>query len=280
MLNSLTRRFTERENSIITQVLNILSSIANYKEYFHIVMNSITELFFNTKESKKINRKTIITTLCANLGVQRVYRTFAQSLLSETDVDFCKTLIGILCNLILSDTEFEEERERLKYCLDNKDSEYIEFFECLFKSWCINPGASLNLTYLVQAYQLAYEMLKILSRCKIDAQLLKQLALLVQLLDSPNFVRKEYTDLRLQMLEHNRYPYLLRSLYGILVFLPTCQVYQSLQLRLRDISNLQTTVELADEGVSETGGTLNYDSLLSCFKEQNLVKQRDSQEIQ
>ena len=65
-----------------------------------------------------------------------------------------------------------------------------EFFDALFRAWGVNPGAALILTFLVQAYRLAYEMLKILARSRIGAQLLKQLTWLVQLLDSPAFVRK------------------------------------------------------------------------------------------
>lgn len=64
---------------------------------------------------------------------------------------------------------------------------------------------------------------------------------MVQLLESPVF-----TELRLQLLEPQQHPYLLKALYGILMLLPQSAAYSKLQNRLQCISTL-TLMNLAAE---------------------------------
>jgi len=44
------------------------------------------------------------------------------------------------------------------------------------------------------------------------------------------------------MLEHYKHPFLLKSLYAILMVLPPCRAYKTLQLRLKDISSLHKSM--------------------------------------
>jgi vacuole morphology and inheritance protein 14 len=62
---------------------------------------------------------------------------------------------------------------------------------------------------------------------------LVQIDNLVQMLESPIFV-----DLRLRLLEPHKYPYLLKTLYGILMLLPQSPAYDKLNKRLECVHTL------------------------------------------
>lgn len=58
------------------------------------------------------------------------------------------------------------------------------------------------------------------------------------------------------MLEHYKHPFLLKSLYAILMVLPPCRAYKTLQLRLKDISSFHKSLptikmEEPNEAVNE-----------------------------
>jgi vacuole morphology and inheritance protein 14 len=62
---------------------------------------------------------------------------------------------------------------------------------------------------------------------------LVQIDNLVQMLESPIFA-----DLRLQLLEPHKNPYLLKTLYGILMLLPQSSAYDKLSKRLECVNTL------------------------------------------
>jgi len=79
--------------------------------------------------------------------------------------------------------------------------------------------------------------------CEIETSVtfLIQIDNIVQLLESPVF-----TELRMQLLEPQQHPYLLKTLYGILMLLPQSGAYAKLQNRLHCISTL-TLMNIAAE---------------------------------
>ena len=72
---------------------------------------------------------------------------------------------------------------------------------------------------------------------------------LVQLIESPVFTCKDFQssvaesvinfplDLRLQLLEPERYPYLFKCLYGLLMLLPQSNAFLSLRNRLNAVNS-------------------------------------------
>ena len=99
--------------------------------------------------------------------------------------------------------------------------------------------------------------------------MLQQLARLVQLIDSPVFVRKFYVDLRIQMLEHHRHPFLLKSLYAILMVLPPSSAYKTLQLRLKDISSLHKSLPAKKLEELKSVNLIKNEELKTCFMQAN-----------
>lgn len=79
-------------------------------------------------------------------------------------------------------------------------------------------------------------------------QLLVQIDKLVQLIESPVFTCEYlehawfwYTDglsdLRLQLLEPDKYPHLFKCLYGLLMLLPQSSAFMSLRTRLNAVNS-------------------------------------------
>lgn len=92
---------------------------------------------------------------------------------------------------------------------------------------------------------------------------------LVQLIESPIF-----TYLRLQLLDVENNPYLIKALYGLLMLLPQSQAFQLLSHRLRCVPNpeLMRTVDESKYIESKPVGTkrpaythMDYNDLLQHF---------------
>lgn len=85
---------------------------------------------------------------------------------------------------------------------------------------------------------------------EITVQLLVQIDRLVQLIESPIFTCKlhgwrqrlshliAYLDLRLQLLEPEKYPYLFKCLYGLLMLLPQSTAFGALRNRLNAVNSM------------------------------------------
>lgn len=162
MITALSTRLSDSEPKIITNTLVILCNIAKYKEDFDKVISSVLYEFSRSKNFQNDSVKAKVKILCENLGTLRVYKSFADQLVVESNLLFCKKVVEVLNDLLLIDDQFEEIRERLKYCIESGDKEFVQFFESLYKAWCFNPGCALILTFLVQCYGLAYELVNIL----------------------------------------------------------------------------------------------------------------------
>jgi len=106
-------------------------------------------------------------------------------------------------------------------------------FTALYKSWCHNPVSTFSLCLLAQAYEHAANLLQSFADLDITVNLLIQIDKLVQLIESPVF-----TYLRLQLLEPEKYPYLFKCLYGLLMLLPQSSAFASLKNRLTSVSSM------------------------------------------
>jgi vacuole morphology and inheritance protein 14 len=78
-----------------------------------------------------------------------------------------------------------------------------------------------------------FNFIKYSSNIEIDINFLVQIDNLIQYIESPVFVH-----LRLHLLDPQKYPYLIKSLYGILMVLPQSASYQKLNNRLSCVSSL------------------------------------------
>jgi vacuole morphology and inheritance protein 14 len=104
--------------------------------------------------------------------------------------------------------------------------------------------ATVSLCFLTQNYRHAYDLIQKFGDLEVSVDFLMEVDKLVQLIESPIF-----TYLRLQLLDVENNPYLIKALYGLLMLLPQSQAFQLLSHRLRCVPNPEL-LRTADDSAS------------------------------
>lgn len=246
---ALLKTLSDPAEAVVTRDLQLLSQISKNSEdgYFTSFMVALLQLFSTDRKLLEIRGNLIIRQLCINLQPERIYRTLADCIEKDEDIEFASIMVQNLNNNLITAPELAELRKRLRN-LESKDGQM--FFVALFRAWCYNAVATFSLCLLAQAYEQAYNLLQIFADLEMTVNMLIQIDKLVQLLESPVFTCKttspsafllpravtDYIDLRLQLLEPDRYPYLYKCLYGLLMLLPQSSAFGALKNRLNSVS--------------------------------------------
>ncbi|KAI0542431.1 vacuolar protein 14 C-terminal Fig4p binding-domain-containing protein [Xylaria digitata] len=229
---ALLKTLSDPAEAVVKQDLRLLSQISRHSEddYFSNFMVSLLQLFSTDRKLLEMRGNLIIRQLCMNLSPERIYRTLAETIEKEEDLEFASIMVQNLNNNLITAPELADLRKRLRN-LETKDGQM--FFVALFRSWCYNAVATFSLCLLAQAYEAAYNLLQIFAELEMTVNILIQIDKLVQLIESPVF-----TYLRLQLLEPERYPYLYKCLYGLLMLLPQSSAFAALKNRLNSVSSI------------------------------------------
>ncbi|TPX68575.1 hypothetical protein SpCBS45565_g03061 [Spizellomyces sp. 'palustris'] len=229
---ALLRTLSDSSEEVVKRDLQLLAQVSQHSddEYFSRFMVNLLSLFSTDRRLLETRGSLIIRQLCLSLNPERMYRTFAEILEREEDLEFASTMIQNLNFILITAPELADLRRRLKN-LDSRDG--ILLFTALYRSWCHNAVAVFSLCLLAQAYEHASALLTLFADLEITVNLLIQIDKLVQLLESPVF-----TYLRLQLLEPDRYPHLFKCLYGILMLLPQSSAFATLRNRLNSVSSM------------------------------------------
>ncbi|KEZ43607.1 hypothetical protein SAPIO_CDS4536 [Scedosporium apiospermum] len=227
---ALLKTLSDPSDAVVTKDLQLLSQISRNSEddYFANFMVNLLQLFSTDRKLLETRGNLIIRQLCVSLSPERIYRTLADCIEKEEDVEFASIMVQNLNNNLITAPQLSEMRKRLRN-LETKDGQ--TFFVALFRSWCYNAVATFSLCLLAQAYEQAYNLLQIFAELDMTVNMLIQVDKLVQLIESPVF-----TYLRLQLLEPERYPYLYKCLYGLLMLLPQSSAFAALKNRLNSVS--------------------------------------------
>ncbi|KAF1816158.1 ARM repeat-containing protein [Eremomyces bilateralis CBS 781.70] len=227
---ALLKTLSDPSDSVVTRDLLLLSQISKGSDdsYFTSFMVNLLKLFATDRRLLETRGNLIIRQLCLSLSPERIYRTMADCLEKDEDIEFASIMIQNLNNNLITAPELADLRRRLRN-LDSREGQH--FFVALFRSWCHNSVATFSLCLLGQAYEQAYNLLQIFAELEMTVNLLIQIDKLVQLLESPVF-----TYLRLQLLEPERYPHLYKCLYGLLMLLPQSSAFYALKNRLNSVS--------------------------------------------
>ncbi len=230
IFKTLLKVLSDPSEKVILKDLILLSKISleSNDEEFQDFMFDLLELFKDDSNLLKIRGNQILRQLCSSLNSKRIYKSLAILLENENDLNFASKMVQILNINLISSPELLDLRNSLKNP-DLKDESSL--FYTLFKAWSHNSPAALSLCLLSQTYEHAYSVLQMFVEFEITIDLLIQIDMLVQLLESPVF-----TKLRLQLLEPERYPYLYKCLYGILMLLPQSTAFNTLNNRLNCIN--------------------------------------------
>ncbi|ORX47951.1 ARM repeat-containing protein [Hesseltinella vesiculosa] len=229
---ALLKTLSDSSEEVVRRDLQLLAQISMYSddEYFRQFMTNLLLLFSTDRRLLETRGSLIIRQLCLSLDPERIYCTMAEILESDEDLEFASIMVQNLNIILITSSELADLRKRLRN-LDQKDGQRL--FIALYRSWCHNAVATFSLCLLAQAYEHAATMLPVCAELEITVNMLIQIDKLVQLLESPVF-----TYLRLQLLEPERYPYLFKCLYGILMLLPQSSAYSTLRNRLSSVSSL------------------------------------------
>ncbi|KAH8118697.1 ARM repeat-containing protein [Phellopilus nigrolimitatus] len=229
---ALLKTLSDSSDEVIKHDLQLLAQISSSSEesYFKSFMVNLLELFSTDRRLLDHRGSLIIRQLCLNLNTERIYRTLAEILEKDEDLEFASVMIQKLNLILITSPELAEFRRRLKSLEIRQDGQAL--FTTLYRSWCHNAVAVFALCLLAQAYEHASNLLSIFADLEITVQLLVQVDKLVQLIESPVF-----TYLRLQLLEPEKYPYLFKCLYGLLMLLPQSSAFVSLRNRLNAVNS-------------------------------------------
>ncbi|KZV64601.1 ARM repeat-containing protein [Peniophora sp. CONT] len=229
---ALLKTLSDSSEEVIKQDLKLLAQISSTSDdtYFRAFMMNLLALFSTDKKLLETRGSLIIRQLCFNLNTDRVYRAFAEILEKEEDLEFASIIVQKLNMILITSPELADFRRRLKSLETRQDGQAL--FVALYRSWCHNPVSVFSLCLLAQAYEHASNLLSIFADLEITVSLLVQIDKLVQLIESPVF-----TYLRLQLLEPDRYPYLFKCLYGLLMLLPQSSAFVALRNRLNAVNS-------------------------------------------
>jgi len=235
---------------------------------FDMVVSSIVRLFRIDRKLLERRGSLIVRQLSVLLNGESIYRALALILLNEHDLEFSGLMVQTLNLILLTSSELFELRRSVKKSLSSESGR--DLFIALYKSWCHNPVATFSLCLMAQAYELAAALVLQIADMDITVGFLMQIDKLVQLIESPIFIH-----LRLQLLEPSRYPFLIKSLYGLLVLLPQSSAFSNLKTRLDSVSALGTLLippsDFASISNSEpihkgSGDTIDFKMLLQLFR--------------
>lgn len=230
MFPVLLQTLIDPSEAVVKKDLALLSQISKSSQdsYFTSFMVDLLKLFATDKRLLETRGNLIIRQLSLDLSAERIYRTLADCLEKDEDVEFASIMVQNLNNNLITAPELADLRKRLRN-LETRDGQV--FFVALFRSWCHNAVATFSLCLLAQAYEHAYNLLQIIAELEMTVNMLVQIDKLVQLIESPVF-----TYLRLQLLEPERFPHLYKCLYGVLMLLPQSSAFAALKNRLNSVS--------------------------------------------
>ncbi|KAI0920953.1 hypothetical protein AcW2_006075 [Taiwanofungus camphoratus] len=229
---ALLKTLSDPSEEVIKNDLQLIAQISSSSDesYFKGFMINLLDLFSTDRGLLESRGSLIIRQLCLNLNTERIYRTFAEILEKEEDLEFASVMVQKLNMILITSLELADFRRRLKSLETRQDGQAL--FTTLYRSWCHNTVAVFSLCLLAQAYEHASNLLYIFADLEITVQVLVQIDKLVQLIESPVF-----TYLRLQLLEPDKYPHLFKCLYGLLMLLPQSSAFVSLRNRLSAVNS-------------------------------------------
>ncbi|KAG5513603.1 hypothetical protein PMAC_001035 [Pneumocystis sp. 'macacae'] len=239
-VNALTLQFSDEHEQTRIAALNWLIMLHNLAPQKVLTLNDGTFpalLKILSDPNDEIYRRLletrgslIVRQLCIYLKSEKIYCTLAKNLEKDEDLEFASIMVQNLNNNLMTSPELSGFRKRLKN-LEFKDGQSL--FISLYRCWCHNAVATFSLCLLAQAYEQASNLLQIFAELEMTVSMLVQIDTLVQLLESPVF-----TYLRLQLLEPDKYPYLYKCLYGLLMLLPQSSAFSTLNNRLNSVSSI------------------------------------------
>ncbi|CAE6531334.1 unnamed protein product [Rhizoctonia solani] len=113
---ALLKTLSDTSEEVIKHDLQLLAQISSSSEesYFKTFVMNLLELFSTDKGLLDSRGSLIIRQLCMSLNTERIYRTFAEILEREEDLDFASVMAQKLNIILITSPELSDFRKRLK----------------------------------------------------------------------------------------------------------------------------------------------------------------------
>ena len=258
---------------VLEKAIQVHAAAAQKDANFSKLLQHIVEIFERDGELFSSRATAIITGLCKYLDAEKVYREFADIINRKTQSSsspFAAKFIQALCYFLLTSTDQSLVSLRKLLRSFTHAPQARSFFESLFHCWCVNPVSAFSLCLLAEVYELSASIVMNFTSLATNVAFLVQAERLVQILETPSFAR-----LRLQLLEPKLHPYLLKSLFGLLMILPQTSAFKILQNRLASVPvqsllllDLKPDATFAMQGASdeETSKLIDMRTYMNIFQ--------------
>lgn len=113
---ALLKTLSDPSEAVVTRDLQLLSQISRNSEddYFSNFMVNLLQLFSTDRKLLETRGNLIIRQLCMSLSAERIYRTLADCIEKEEDLEFASIMVQNLNNNLITAPELSELRKRLR----------------------------------------------------------------------------------------------------------------------------------------------------------------------
>ena len=113
---ALLKTLSDPAEAVVTKDLQLLSQISRNSEddYFSNFMVSLLQLFSTDRRLLETRGNLIIRQLCMSLSPERIYRTLAETIEKEEDLEFASIMVQNLNNNLITAPELADLRKRLR----------------------------------------------------------------------------------------------------------------------------------------------------------------------
>lgn len=113
---ALLKTLSDPSDAVVTKDLQLLSQISRNTEddYFANFMVNLLQLFSTDRKLLEMRGNLIIRQLCLSLSPERIYRTLADCIEKEEDVEFASIMVQNLNNNLITAPQLADVRKRLR----------------------------------------------------------------------------------------------------------------------------------------------------------------------
>lgn len=145
---ALLKTLSDPSDAVVTRDLLLLSQISLNSDdtYFTSFMVNLLKLFCTDRRLLETRGNLIIRQLCLTLSAERIYRTMADCLAKDEDVEFASIMVQNLNNNLITAPELADLRRRLRN-LDNR----VRQSSRVCKNRLTQTGRSIIFCYIIQS---------------------------------------------------------------------------------------------------------------------------------
>jgi vacuole morphology and inheritance protein 14 len=113
---ALLKTLSDPAEAVVTRDLQLLSQISRNSgdDYFTSFMENLLQLFSTDRKLLETRGNLIIRQLCVSLSPERIYRTLADCIEKEEDVEFASIMVQNLNNNLITAPQLADLRKRLR----------------------------------------------------------------------------------------------------------------------------------------------------------------------